>query len=138
MSVRSTLYKTWGQSFSRHFLQDKKIVSSYNFDMIYWDGLGRAMLRYPQMFRAWVTKHVSGSCGTNMQLSRTNHTITNQCPCCNHPDESTVHITRCLDEGRHTMFRQSLEILLNWMDTSGADPDLRECLEQYLLSKGKD
>ena len=30
------------------------------------------------------------------------------------------------------MFQQSMEILLDWMDKSESDPDLMECLEEYI------
>jgi hypothetical protein len=30
-----------------------------------------------------------------------------------------------------------METLLDWMDKSGSDPDLVECLEQYMLSNGE-
>ena len=50
-------------------MSQRKIVSESNFDKIYWEGVGAAMVTYPQMFRVYVTKHVSHFQGTNRQLS---------------------------------------------------------------------
>lgn len=40
-------------------MSQQKIVSESNFDKIYWEGVGAAMVTYTQMFRVYVTKHVS-------------------------------------------------------------------------------
>ncbi len=35
------------------------VVSKENFPFVYWEGMERVMKVFPEMFRIWVTKHVS-------------------------------------------------------------------------------
>ncbi|KAL3780888.1 hypothetical protein HJC23_009934 [Cyclotella cryptica] len=102
-----------------------------------WAAVGKAMLAYPQMYTLWVTKHVSGFNGTNRHLSRIDNSIVNRCPCCGEADESTAHITRCLNPGRQRVFQQSVDTMLDWMEESHCDQNLIECLEEYLLRRGR-
>ena len=117
--------------------QQKCLVSTYHFQDISWDFMDDALQKYPQMFRTWVTKHVSGFCGTNRQLSCIDASIVNKCPCCGKMDESTAHITRCTNPGRRRVFQHSVNGLLDWMENSHCDINLVECLEEYFLRRGK-
>ena len=100
-SIKKALYKEWGRTAAIDLMSRRKIVSEENFDKIYWEGVGAAMLGYSQMFRVYVTKHVSHFQGTNGQLSRDeSQEVDNVCPCCGMKNESTGHITRCKEEGR--------------------------------------
>ena len=99
-SIKKALYADWGRTAARDLMSKRKIVSESNFDTIYWEGVGAAMASYPQMFRVFVTKHVSHSQGTNRQLLQDiTQEVDNICPCCGCKDESTGHITRCKEDG---------------------------------------
>jgi hypothetical protein len=104
---------------------------------MYWDGVERAMATYPQMFRTWTTKHVSGFCGVNRRLSRIEPATVNVCPCCGNEDESAAHLTRCPDPGRQLAFAQSVDSLLAWMSETHADENMISCLAAYLRSIGE-
>jgi hypothetical protein len=95
------------------------------------------MNAYPQMFNLWVTKHVSGFSGTNRQLLRIDKEMINQSPCCGNNDESSAHITRCLNPGRRRVFQQSVAALLDWMEHTHCDINVIECLEKYLALRGE-
>ncbi|KAL3788945.1 hypothetical protein HJC23_000229 [Cyclotella cryptica] len=136
-SIRDLLYETWGTKTAIPLFARRNIVCRYHYSKIAWDHVGRAMEAYPQMFNLWVTKHVSGFSGTNKQLSRYDGTTVNRCPCCGHNDESTAHITRCLNPGRQRIFQQSVDTLLDWMERTHCDVNLIECLEQYLSLRGE-
>ena len=136
-SIRTALYNAWGSQTAQCLLGRKGIVSHLRFRHIAWDAVGRAMTSYPQMFALWVTKHVSGFSGTNRQLSRIDASIANKCPCCGQINESTGHITRCKNPGRTRVFKKSVEMLMDWMEESHCDRSLIECLEEYLLRRGK-
>jgi len=95
------------------------------------------MDRYPQMFRVWVTKQVSGFNGLNRQLSRIRSDVVNECPCCGHKDESTSHLTRCTNPSRRKVFQQSVDKLLDWLEDTGCDVRIVECFEAYFLQYGE-
>jgi hypothetical protein len=115
----------------------KHIVCRFNFSRIYWKGVDRAMSMYPQMFRIWTTKHISGCCGVNRRLSKIDDSVANTCPCCGRDDEPTTHLTRCPDPGRQLAFSQSVTTLSSWMEETHVDADMITCLRTYLRSAGK-
>lgn len=133
-SIKTALYKLWGYKEANSLFHRRKIVPASKFDLICWDGVSAAMEVYPRMFRVWVTKMVSHFCGTNRQLSRIDPEIENMCVCCGCADESSQHITRCLDEGRTAMFEESVDILVEWLHDSHMDSQLIDCIEEYLLA----
>ena len=135
-SVKLALYAAWGWSAAKALYQEKCIVSSYNFDLIYHEGCHLAIKAFPQMFRVWLTRQTSGFAGTNCQLSRTTQGVRNRCPCCGHRDESMAHITRCKDPGRQKMFRESTMQLVDWLLTTDMDFDLVAMIQAYLCTSG--
>jgi hypothetical protein len=119
-SIRTALYIAWGSQTAQRLLGRKDIVIHLRFHHIAWDAVGRAMTSYPQMFALWA-KHVSGFSGTNRQLSRIDATIANKCPCC----------------GQINTLHESRSLAMDWMEESHCDRSLIECLEEYLLRRGK-
>jgi hypothetical protein len=136
-SIKKALYANWGRTAARDLMSKRKIVSESNFDKIYWEGVGAAMASYPQMFRVYVTKHVSHFQGTNRQLSRDiTQEVDNICPCCGCKDESTGHITRCKEDGRTAMFLESIDLLGDFLYESHMDGRLVDCILTYLEHRG--
>ena len=136
-SIKASLYQHWGSSTAQELFEKKHIVSRFNFSRIYWEGVHRAMVDYPQMFRTWTTKQISGWGAVNRRLAKYDETVDNVCPCCGKEDESTTHITRCPDPGRKIAFTKSVQNLMSWMEESHADEDMISCLGQYLESAGE-
>jgi hypothetical protein len=52
----------------KYFAESDRI-SRENFQTVWWDGMENLMKSYPKMYRVWLTKHVSGCCGTNKHMS---------------------------------------------------------------------
>ena len=128
----------WGTREARVRLDKACIVSSYNFDKVWWKGLGLAMKRSPKMYRMWLTKQVAECAGTNMQLSywdKTNQTD-NRCPHCKEALEYTMHMTRCTHPGRRKMLRYSVNCLAEWMYDTFVDPIVVDMVRRYLLGQG--
>ena len=80
----------------------------------------------------WVLKLVSHFSGAHRQLSQIDPTVENVCPCCGCNNESSVHITRCKNEGRTTLFLESVEILVEFLADTGMDTALIQYLMKYL------
>jgi hypothetical protein len=136
-SFRQALYKSWGSRIARDLFHDKKIIPSQYFHLVNWEALHRVMHTLPQMYRVWLTKHVSGFCGTNKQLSRMSSSMDNKCMCCGGKNEDKLHITRCPDPGRTTLFTQTVLELIEWMTKSNSDRELILALQAYLIQRGK-
>jgi hypothetical protein len=56
-SIKGAIYQHWNKRTAVALFEKKHIVSRYVFSTIYWEGIGRSMSIYPQMFRTWLTKH---------------------------------------------------------------------------------
>ena len=136
-SFRNTLYLDWGAQVAQDVFHSRKLIPSKYFHLVNWDAVHRVMTKLPQMYRVWITKHVSGFCGTNKQLSRMQTSTQNRCMCCCRQGEDRLHITRCPDPGRSAMFNQTVEDLINWMKRSNGDIDLILVLQAYLKLRGK-
>ena len=91
--VMKALEEHWGRNEAKRFFDYKHIVSANNFDLIWWDGLGRAMASYPKMFRVFISKQVSGWCGSNSKQSLWDTTISNMCPNCGSARKTSKHLT---------------------------------------------
>ena len=130
------IYDWHGYNTAKQLFHERDIVSREHFDLIYWDGMPKAVKEFPVMFKTWITKHVSHFCGTNRHLSRLDPSVQNICPSCGQPNESPSHITRCPDPGRVACLKTNVDRLCEWMDENETDPYLQEIIEKYLLGHG--
>jgi hypothetical protein len=67
-SQRRAIEYDWGYCSAQTLFAEKDIVCREDYSLIWWDGLGAVMARYPKIYCVWLTKHVSGFCGNNVQL----------------------------------------------------------------------
>ena len=135
-SPRQAFEQHWGYSTARDFFHKERIIDKFDFHLVWWDGVARALYDYPKMFRVWLTKHVSEFCGTNLQLSYWKKEKSSLCPCCKTEVESTMHMTRCQAGGRKQMFRITVKVLTDWMADTHVDPVLIDMIEEYLFAQG--
>ena len=137
-SPRQALEADWGYRSARKLFHDKDILCKDDFHLVWWDGLADAMARYPKMYRVWLTKHVSGFCGNNVQQyywSRGDHSP--KCEFCGTEDEYNSHICRCDDPGRDSMFRISVNEIIGWMVKTLGENSIASTVEGYLLNRGR-
>ncbi len=137
-SPRQALESDWGYGTAQKLFNDKGIIQAGDFHLVWWEGLGAAMSRYPKMYRVWLTKHVSDFCGNNVQLyhrSGGNHSP--KCKFCETADEYTSHICRCRDPGQDKMFRTLLKELCSWLIETLGEHSVAGTIETYLLSRGE-
>ena len=136
--IREALEQHWGRTEATRFFDFKHIVDSHNFDLIWWDGVGKAMASYPKMFRIFVSKQVSGWCGSNSKQSLWDSTISNMCPNCGIARETSKHLTRCTHVGRVQLFRSSVADVIYCLEVGNVDVELVTIIEAYLLLQGSD
>jgi hypothetical protein len=58
----------WGYHAAESLFNARDIIWTPDFHLMWWEGLGAAISRYPKMYSVWLTKHVSNFCRTNVQL----------------------------------------------------------------------
>jgi hypothetical protein len=137
-SIREALEVDWGYRAAEYLFEEKGIVRRQDFHLIWWEGLGAVMARYPKMYRVWLTKHVSEFCGNNVQLYYWSQGVHSpKCESCGTYDEYTTHIGQCRDPGQDQMFRVLVAELREWLATTLGELTVSLTVESYLLSRGE-
>ena len=111
----------------------KARVKPADFDLIDFDSLDGAMTTWPQMFRVFYTKHITGCCQVNhFRNVCSKGAISAKCPCCQHPDETTAHVLLCENPTRKKLYYESLTKMEAWMKKRETDPRLISMITSYL------
>jgi hypothetical protein len=96
------------------------------------------MAQHPKMYHVWLTKHVSGFCGNNVQLyywSKGTHSP--KCELCGTKDEHTTHISCCEDPGQDSIFKILVCEVHNWLVATLGKSIIASTVEEYLLGQGQ-
>ncbi len=64
-SPKNAITELWGVQVAQVLYDRWGVVSKEDFPFVYWEGMERVMILFPEMFRVWVTKHVSHFQGIN-------------------------------------------------------------------------
>jgi len=107
-------------------LHNKGMLAKTDFDLVNWDAIGTALEHRSPSFCAWVTKHVSGECGVGEKMYEWGYWETSNCPCCNHPKETTKHFAHCQSEVMLAAFDRLSQSFLTWMVEADTQPDILE------------
>jgi hypothetical protein len=102
----------------------KKLLNEEDFDLVYWEVIPCALKDFPDTFRDWLSKHVTGCCGVNRFLSKWKEGVTNHCPCCERHNEDIHQLTTCQDICRTTIFNEMVDNLGDWLDDNHTPEDL--------------
>ena len=92
-SIRAAIDRHWGHSTAKRFFNDTSIISTANFDLVWWDGVETATKSFPKLYRLWLTKQVTECCRSNLQMSYCDDDNDPLCPCCHSHIESIMHMT---------------------------------------------
>ena len=95
-----------------------------------------ALTTVPIMFQVWACKQVWGIAGTNRELSRWSDTSP-LCPSCRQVPETCSHILHCPHKGQVKALHTTISLLDKWMKTNDVDPDLRECIYEFSMGRGR-
>ena len=82
--------------------------------------------------RHWVTKHVSGHCGTGKMMVRWKQRESDACPRCNEPEDAS-HIWLCKHPESITVWRESIETLRSWLIAQQTHPSITAIICSRLL-----
>ena len=116
----------------------RAILTIPAFDEVDWQSVEVMMKNEPQQFNLWISKHVSGFCGTNKMLYKRKQSSSPYCPVCKHPniEESTRHQALCRDTYRQQIWIDSVSHLDKWLAKVDTHPTLHYCITEYMLRKG--
>jgi hypothetical protein len=94
------------------------------------------MASYPKMFRIFISKQVSGWCGSNNKLSLWDSNVDNTCLNWGMVNKTSKHMTWCTHKGWVTLLHESVEEVTECLKQANADPDLLTMIKKYLLAQG--
>jgi hypothetical protein len=94
------------------------------------------MQNLPTHRRRYVTKVASENCGVGTTLQAWAFQANAQCPRCEHPEESTLHVQQCNGYEAEKVFLNSVKNINNYLiNNMQTRPDLQDaiihCLEQW-------
>ena len=77
-----------------------------------------------------------------MNIAATNYNMSHQdgrdkhCPCCTEEVETASHILHCNESGRVEALLATADELSTWLDEEGTDPDIADCIVEYVKGRG--
>ena len=128
------------EAFSRRtaqvFYDQKGIISSEDYELVYWNGLARVMASWPMTVRAAYSKTLVKFIGVNHFLNQISlGQVDAKCPCCSHPDETTKHIILCQNSARTKLYYDSVNKLAQWINKQQTDPLISAMVLKYLRTR---
>jgi hypothetical protein len=92
----------------------------------------------PWLFQVWASKQVMNLAATNKNLhQRCCDGRSNKCPCCTVHVETAKHVILCPEEGRVDVFMRLSELLERWLCDVDTDPELADCIVEYVQGRGQ-
>ncbi len=110
------------------------------FDEVDWPQVHRTLNEnVPQLFQVWASKQVMNLATTNKNLRRRHRDgWSNKCPCCTVHVEMAEHVILCPEESWVEVFMQSLLFLERWLHEVDTDPELADCIVEYVQGWGQE
>jgi hypothetical protein len=122
-STTAAISRRWGRDIAREHYHNVGLTDRDYFDDVYWDGVDKVMTRVQEMYSVWVTKQVSGFCGTNHMLKTIFGDVVDECPNCHITPERSSHMCLCLDSGRDSVYQLLVSKLCDWLVAQCTDPE---------------
>jgi hypothetical protein len=110
------------------------------FDEVDWSQVHQTLNEeVPWLFQVWASKQVMNLAATNKNLhQRHRDGQSNKCPCCTLHVETAKHVILCPEEGRVEVFMRSSKLLERWLYNVNTDPELAECIVEYVQGRGQE
>jgi hypothetical protein len=108
------------------------------FNEVDWPNVHRMLNEeVPRLFQVWACKQVMNISTTNRNLRRRHQDgHSNKCPCCIIHVETSEQVILCPKVGRVEAFMQSSQALEQWLGEADTDPDLIDCIIDYVQGRG--
>ena len=112
--------------------------SNEQFEEVEWIGLHQALEIKADGYVTWLSKQVSGFCGTRVMVGRYSgkEDPDQSCPNCG-CRENAAHLCICSSMDRTRLFRENVEDLKCWLNRHGdTEPQLAYWIPKSLLGRG--
>lgn len=118
---------------TKDYLHGRGFLSSTAFDLVDWDAMYEATSTFPELFRMWMSKHITGWCGTKTNLYHWGESDTDKCPCCtNGPRETPRHLLVCPSPALRLTWESRLDGFAQWMEEADTSPAIQRCFMEAL------
>ena len=74
-------------------------------------------------------------CGCTSARAHWVKDLTDRCPSCGKPGDTSTHVTRCEDPARVITFDRSVDALASWMEENKTEPNLLSMITTYLKER---
>ena len=112
------------------------ILTFQQFDRVDWVIVHTALTTVARMFQVWACKQVWGIAGTNREQARWSD-VNPLCPSCRQVPETCCHVLQCPHDGRVKALHATISLMDQWMKRNNTDPDLRDCIYEYAMGRGR-
>ena len=127
-SLTKAIQEAFSRQTARLFYDKKNIISSSDFELVYWDGPKRVMASWPLTVRAGYSRILAKFIGVNHFLHQISHgKIDAKCPCCLHLNETTEHIILCQNSARRALYHGAVNKLGQWTSNQQTAPLISTC-----------
>jgi hypothetical protein len=109
-----------------------------SFDKVDWPNVQCTLNKeVPRLFQVWACNQVMNSSTTNKNLwRRCWDSCSYKYPCCTIHVETAEQVILCPEVGSVEAFMQSSQALERWLEEANTDPDLIDCIVDYVQGRG--
>jgi hypothetical protein len=127
-----------GQQVVHSFFHEILWMLTNAFNKVDWPNIYPTLNKeVPRLFQVWTCKQVINIAATNKNLSwRHQDGCSDKCPCCTIHVETAEHVILCPAVGRVEAFMQASQELEQWLEEANTDPDLINCIVDYVQGRG--
>jgi hypothetical protein len=140
-------YRLGKEDVERFYTKPRNVIRGTNrgglgwsperFHSVAWDALDAALKSKLDIFQLWLSKQCIGICATRSNMARIQDLLDNKCPNCLRPQERSKHLNRCPDAGQTLLFKDSINLIVQWMQYfNRTDAEFAYWLEKYLIFRG--
>ena len=116
------------------WVDSQRRISDKAVGMVDWESQGRALRSCRRPRQQWVTKFVSGWCGTGKMMKRWKQRVTAACPRCGHRVEDCTHVLECEAAGAVAEWEIATRKMQEWLQCQDSCPALAALVIRVLTN----
>ena len=118
----------------REFWKKKGKFTPYTERFIDWEHVHKSHRRVTPAFHQFLSKWITGFCGVGAMMKIWKFQTHSKCPRCQMDNENTSHVLQCPHPSAHSLWKEEMKSLDQWMKNNQLHPELRECIVTNLQS----
>ena len=137
--ISDTIRYAVGKENARNFLTSQQKWKYQQFDQVDWENLHRTIKHKADGYKTWLSKQVSGFCGTRGMVCHYSKGTEpdKSCPNCG-IKETSSHLCACMNPDRTRLLEENVKDLEAWLFSNhNTEPQLARMIPSYILGQGK-